>query len=310
MDAVRAVWYFSTMAAAGGVRTVPFHRAKYGRELLVDAGFLSRLPNFDFSARPYALDFFDILLVTRGRGSVTLDGRAFTVAPGTLLFTRPGEVRRLRVDGLDGACLFFAEEFVADVFADPRFLDRFACLRAGRPSASVVLTAAQRRAFLAAFRAMQREIAALRRDAPDALRAKLYEILVLADRWYVARWGAAAAAPRGPVARFRGLLDRRFAEEHRVAAYARTLGLSPGHLSALCRRQLGRSAGACVRERITLEARRLLLHTDMTAAQVADALGFGDPAYFARFFRREAGAPPGIFRARHAGSARVIMRGQ
>jgi AraC-like DNA-binding protein len=311
MDAPGAVWYFSTMAAARRstrVRTVPFHRTKYARELLVDAGFLRRLPNFDFSDRPYALDFYDILLVTRGRGSFLLDDRTIAVAPGTLHFTRPGEVRRLSVPNLDGACLFFAEEFVAAAFADPRFLDRFACFRPGRPGASLALRPARRRAFLAAFRAMEREIAALRRDATDALRAKLYEILVLVDRWYAERWGSAEApAATGPVQRFRGLLEAQLATEHRVAAYARAVGLTPGHLSTLCRREIGRSAGACVRDRLALEAKRLLLHTDLTAAQVADHLGFGDPAYFARFFRREVGAPPSAWRARHGAGRRAIM---
>src|SRR5687768_88711 len=97
MDAAPAGWYFST------VRRVPFDRTKYGRELLVDAGYVRRLPGFIFSDQAYALDFHDMLLVTRGRGTFTLDGRRHAVAPGTLVFTRPGEVRRLAVPGLDGA---------------------------------------------------------------------------------------------------------------------------------------------------------------------------------------------------------------
>ena len=298
----------ATRPRPGTVRTVAFHRAKYGRELLVDAGFLRRLPNFDFSGQPCALAFYDLLLVTRGRGSMVLDDRELAVAPGTLVFTRPGEVRRLGVNGLDGACLFFADEFVSAAFADPRFLDRFGCFRAGRPSATLALTAAQQRAFLSLFRTMRSEIDSLPDDVTDVLRAKLYEMLVLVDRWYGARWGAPPLGGSGAVERFRALLERRLATEHRVAAYARDVGLSPGHLSALCRRELGKSAGACVRERLALEAKRLLLHTDMTAAQVADRLGFADPAYFARFFRREAGSPPSAYRARKSASARVIMR--
>jgi AraC-like DNA-binding protein len=48
---------------------------------------------------------------------------------------------------------------------------------------------------------------------------------------------------------------------------------------------------------LTLEARRLLAHSDLTAAQVGFQFGFEDPAYFARFFRREAGEAPTRFRA-------------
>jgi AraC-like DNA-binding protein len=58
-----------------------------------------------------------------------------------------------------------------------------------------------------------------------------------------------------------------------------------------------------VRQRLTLEAKRLLAHSDLTAAQIAFGLGFEDPAYFARFFRREAGLPPTAFRARATSKA-------
>jgi AraC-like DNA-binding protein len=296
MDGALAGWYFST------VRRVLFDRTKYGRELLVDTGFLRRLPGFDFSDRPYTLDFHDMLLVTRGRGTFTLDGHVHAIAPGTLVFTRPGEVRRLAVPGLDGACLFFAEEFVAAAFADARFLDRFACFRAGRASPVLSLRPAQRRRFLAAFRPMEREVAALREDVSDALRAKVYDLLVTVDRWYVARWGAPTPPSGDVVWRFTRMMERDFAHEHRVEAYARRLGVSPGHLSALCRRELGQGAGRCLRARLALEGRRLLAHTGLTAAEVGHRLGFEDPAYFARFFRRETGEPPSSYRGRAATS--------
>ncbi|HZJ70277.1 MAG TPA: helix-turn-helix transcriptional regulator, partial [Planctomycetota bacterium] len=149
------------------------------------------------------------------------------------------------------------------------------------------------------FAAMQREIRRLPDDAAHALRAVLYEVLVLLDRFYVARHGRARAGPRSPLAeRFGEALEKRFRSQQRVADYARELGVSAAHLSAVCRARHGRGAGALVRARVVLEARRLLAYTGLTAAQVADQLGFADPSYFARYFRREAGMPPSVFRAR------------
>ena len=215
-----------------------------------------------------------------------------------MLFTRPGELRAWDVSGLDGACLFFTEEFVAEALADARFLDGLAFFRDGRPSAALELMAGERRLFLARFRTMQREIRALGDDASHALRAVLYELLVLLNRWYTKRHGRAPARPPNAVVeRFRRLVDRDHAHRHRVAEYASELGVSPGHLNALCRATLRQSASRVVRQRLTLEARRLLAHSNLTAAQVAFRLGFDDPAYFARFFRREAGQPPTAFRA-------------
>jgi AraC family transcriptional activator of pobA len=99
------------------------------------------------------------------------------------------------------------------------------------------------------------------------------------------------------VQRFQGLVERDFARRHRVSDYASALGLTPGHLNALCRTQLRQTASACIHGRQVLEAKRLLLYSDLTVAEVADRLGFGDPAYFSRFFRREAGSAPAAYRA-------------
>ena len=51
-----------------------------------------------------------------------------------------------------------------------------------------------------------------------------------------------------------------------------------------------------MRERLALEARRQILHTDLTAAEIGYSLGFKDPAYFARFFKRATGLSPTTYR--------------
>jgi AraC family transcriptional activator of pobA len=306
MDAPPPGWYFSTMP---GTRPGPwtphaveFRRTKYGRELLIDAAFVRAMPTFLNVPNPHQLRFHDILLVTSGRGTFTLDADPHRVAPGVVLFTRPGELRAWNVSGLDGACLFFTQEFVAEAFADARFLERLAFFRADRPTAALALAPAQRRVFLARFGAMQRELRTLRSDAPDALRAVLYELLVLLNRWYTKQHGERPRRePRTLVERFVELVERDHARRHRVADYAAELGVSPGHLSVLCRAARRESASRILRRRLTLEARRLLVHSDLSAAQVGFRLGFDDPAYFARFFRREAGRPPTAFRARARG---------
>lgn len=261
--------------------------------MLVDAARIADMAAFDTSPLPYRLSFYDILLVTAGRGHFALDDEQHEVKPGVVFFTRPGEVRRWQVNGLDGACLFFAGEFLTEAFADTRLIDQFDYWRPGRPSGALRLEPAQRRAFLERFERMRREFATLRGDAGHLLRAGLYELLVLLNRWYVVRHGETPARhPHPKVERFQALIERHHASRHRVADYAGLLHLTPGHLSALCRRHLGCPAGQVIHDRIALEARRLLRHTDLPAASVGYRLGFADPAYFSRFLRRETGLSP------------------
>lgn len=296
MDQSRIFWYFSTMrrTTSNPVRDVEFNRSKYGRELLIDAAMVRDMPTFILNSSPHILRFHDVLLVTRGHGALVLDAQEIAISPGSLVVTLPGQTREWRMDGmLDGACLFFVEEFLSDTFSDPHFIDQFSFLRESRVAASLALSIAEQRAFRRQFTTMQKELSRFRPDSAHALRAALYAALVGLDRSYVARHGAAGARHGSrAVSRFRKLIEKQFRVQHGVMFYANQLGISPGHLNVLCKNELGRSAGELVRARVMLEARRLLRHGDLRAGEAAERLGFHDPAYFARVCRRELGLSP------------------
>lgn len=284
-------WYFSKM------RRIAFHRAKYGRELLVDAAWIHDMPAFIFD-EPHALDFHDILLVTRGRGTFLLDGVPLEVRPGRILFTTPGQVRQWRVPKLDGICLFFPALFLHEFFRDTQFVDRLPYFRheAGEESGFAVaprIASSLRRQMLA----MRDELHPVRPDSAHLLRAQLYEILIRLARLYSAAIPAPSRPPAHPVVRrYQELVERHFRQVQRTAGYAQKLSITPGHLTALCTTHLGRSAKRLLQERIALEARRILLYTDRTAEAIAHELGFADPSYFGRFFKRVSGMSPQRFR--------------
>lgn len=288
------------------VRQIDFDRTKYGAEILIDVARVSEMPSFLID-EPHALTFHDIMLVTRGRGSFWLDGHEYRVRAGAMFFTSPGQVRRWRVRGLDGICLFFPALFLEEFFSDAAFLHRLPYVHASFDKRSLHFppraSAAVRRRLLA----MQRELKARRPDSVHLLRAGLYEALITFARAYATQYRVPSERAVHPmVLDFLARVDRQFRREHRVASYASELGVSPGHLSALCRRYLGRSAKSVIRQRIDVEARRMLLFSADSAESVGYALGFGDPSYFSRFFRAATGRSPSAFRleSRHASQAR------
>lgn len=97
-------------------------------------------------------------------------------------------------------------------------------------------------------------------------------------------------------ARFRNLVEEHHKSQWAVADYAAALGITPSHLNAICQQLTGRSALETVHERVMLAARRELAYTETTIAGVALRLGFSDPSYFTRFFRRNSGLSPSRFR--------------
>ncbi|MFT3906900.1 MAG: helix-turn-helix domain-containing protein [Steroidobacteraceae bacterium] len=96
--------------------------------------------------------------------------------------------------------------------------------------------------------------------------------------------------------RFRSLLEAHFLEHWPISRYAKTLGLTEGQLNRRCLQHSGHSAFRMLQDRLALEARRRLIYIAQPIGQIAAELGFEDPAYFTRFFRRHTGRSPQQFR--------------
>lgn len=88
------------------------------------------------------------------------------------------------------------------------------------------------------------------------------------------------------------LIERRMGEPLSLRDVAAEVGLTPGHLTTVVRRRTGRTVQEWIVERRMTEARALLDGTELSVAEIARRIGIGDPAYFARVFRRHHGQSP------------------
>lgn len=128
---------------------------------------------------------------------------------------------------------------------------------------------------------------------PDSLHAPVSGWLACSALWLIAAANADDAPVELPAGadlerlrRFRLLVERRFLQHWPVARYARALNISESSLNRLCRRSGGSTAFDWIQQRLALEARRRLIYVAGSVAAIGAELGFTDPAYFCRFFRR------------------------
>ena len=98
--------------------------------------------------------------------------------------------------------------------------------------------------------------------------------------------------------RFNALIEEHYREHWPLAHYARAMGVTEARLNDICRRIADLPSKRLVHERLMQEARRLLLFTTASVNEIGYRLGFKDPAYFTRFFSREAGMTPSDYRSR------------
>jgi len=162
----------------------------------------------------------------------------------------------------------------------------------------------------AAARSLAEELAAIRREAvedrPGAREAMMARLgLVLIAFWRLGNPASLEpqASPRVLVHNFLQLVELHARDHWRLEAYARALGISADRLNSAVRRALGLSPLEVVHRRLLESAAAMLEHSNLQVAEIAEALGFRDPAYFNRFFARLAGVSPGRYR-RQAGRLR------
>jgi AraC-like DNA-binding protein len=96
---------------------------------------------------------------------------------------------------------------------------------------------------------------------------------------------------------FQTRINEHFRELHEVSEYASQLNISAGHLSDVVKAHSGKPAIKHIHDRLILEARRLLFHTNNSLKEISFDLGFTDASYFNRFFKRETGITPAEYRA-------------
>lgn len=97
--------------------------------------------------------------------------------------------------------------------------------------------------------------------------------------------------------KFTRLVEEHYKSKHTVADYADFLCMAPKTITHKFNRLRLPQPNEIIKNRIILEAKRLLVHTSLTAKEIAYELGYNDPAYFSRLFQTKTGESPSGFRA-------------
>lgn len=92
------------------------------------------------------------------------------------------------------------------------------------------------------------------------------------------------------------MVNRQFKISRKVTNYANLLHLSPNHLNKIIKAETGKPASEIINQICVLEAKVLLVQTQLDISEIATELGFEDISYFSRFFRRYAGVSPREYR--------------
>jgi AraC-like DNA-binding protein len=265
--------------------------ARVGVEVMSVAELVRRTG--DTLEPPERVDFLMVLLVQSGRGRHMVDFTEHALQPGTVVLVRPGQVQQWRLTpALAGQLVLVSVDALAPTISrgevDMKLLALDEWPTVSRPAPAL---------FPEAIADVMRMHADIARFAGSETEAAIiwHELMALLLRLRPERADADAQTEVHRL--FMQELEKTFHRRPSVRDLARRIGYSESTLSRACLAGAGRTAKEAVDQRIALEAKRLLAHSDATAAEIGHRLGFSEPTNFLKFFRRMVGTTPQQFRA-------------
>jgi AraC family transcriptional activator of pobA len=294
MDEARGYLYFSDM------QTVPrfFLYGESDRD--IETRFIhvetieARSRLHDWAIRPHRhSNLFQFLLMTKGSSTLRLDAAVHALQAPTAVAIPCGFVHGFEfTPDTDGWVISIANGYASEIFAQSA--QTMAELL--EPS---ILQLDRKTVIAHRLDERCREIAhefrwsAMGRVA--AISANLQLLFLSLARLRHDKASLTTSEDAALFARFRGLVEDWYREHYPLTRYTRILGTTEKRLALACRVAVDRTPLEIIHERLTIEAKRSLLYTAMSVREVAYSLGFEDPAYFSRFFTKQAGVAPRVF---------------
>ncbi|UOQ70389.1 AraC family transcriptional regulator [Hymenobacter cellulosilyticus] len=251
------------------------------------------------SAAPHRDAHYLLVLLTQGELHLRLDFEPVVLRGPVLALIGPGQVHQLlRTDSPQGWALSFEPSLLEAAFQllleqglrQPCPLDAYS-------------------PFYARATALLTLLADCQEGLADAYSGRTQQALLLALLSLVA--GQLAPDPvatplregRGPQLEraFQQLLRQHYAQWKQPAQYAAALHITVAHLNDTVKSQTGLSVSAHVQQRAMLEAKRLLGFTQQSVKEIGYALGYEEPVYFGKLFRKVTGMTPQQFRLQFRG---------
>jgi AraC family transcriptional activator of pobA len=251
--------------------------------------------------RPHRHDFQEILWIRSGRGEQAIDGQTFSIQPTTFYLIARGQVHQL-ITGIDvdGLVIRFSDEF----------LPHFPSLEIGHYQTvlfnnitinhTLPLSADEVASFESLLGQMVHEHQNRAESGQDEILRHLLTVLLIKLQQVQSRLiqdgQTAVSIHAQQYQQFIQLLEERYTQTHAVQDYADALHMTPRQLTAVTRKFSGSSAKQIIADRLMLEAKRYLTFTNQSVKEIAFSLGYKDPSYFSKSFKKQIGVAPQAYK--------------
>ncbi|GAA4794460.1 helix-turn-helix domain-containing protein [Olivibacter ginsenosidimutans] len=244
---------------------------------------------YEKTNHPHRHDHYTLLILCEGSTKQFIDFKAYEAKDAALLFIQPGQVHYEVNPGYASMYVItFTNEFMFSYTANNHWTQAF-------NTNLLPLKSEELGELLPFLYLLQQEFSAFKQK--KAIIALLFLAMLEKITLFIASHNPTENRKRYSklMHQFMELVETNFLTETKVTDYAAKLFISAGHLNDIVKEMSGTNAKAVIDERRVLEAKRLLFWTQLPIREVGWKIGFEDPAYFTRFFKKHTGKLPAAF---------------
>lgn len=245
--------------------------------------------------------FYHIAYFAKGTGENIMDFKSYEVTPGSIFLMRPGQVHNwILNEKVEGYVVNFSSTFFDQLQINSSLIDQFPFFNLFPSDQMIVLSENNTDKMKAYFEDIISESSNPNGSSQIMIAAILLQIFALADKEIDSKAAFNKTNYNSLIFKqFIELIEANFQEIKLPKDYASLLNITPNHLNFICKQQIDLSAGEIIRNRIILEAKRLLVNFDLSIAAIAEKMNYFDNSNFVKFFKKHTGVTPEAFRKQY-----------
>ena len=258
--------------------------------------FLNRhVKNHHFTNFPHKHDFFLVILFLKGKGKHEVDFETFKVEKGALFVLKPGQMHYWELsDDVDGYVFFHSKEFF-DKGSSSLNLQDFAFYNSFQVSPYFKLKEKQCISIQYLMHELMHEY-----SRTDLFKWQKIHSLIILIYIEISRVNNAFVKTKNQtylttLRKFEDAIEEHYKQTKYVKDFALKLNITEKHLNRITKSCIGKTSTQLISERVVLEAKRMLIYSKLNVTQIGEALGYFDPSYFVRFFKKNTGITPHSF---------------
>lgn len=275
---------------------------KPNNDLQIEVVSLQTLTNTkkELLVNPHRTNFYHIFLFENCQPTHFVDFEPVKIEPYTLLFINEDRVHQFdQLLNYDGKLIIFTNDFFSTTETDTKFLRSSVLFYNLADQPTIKLNVTDFKKYTNICENITEELNLPADNSKHILlKNLLHNFLLLAER--EKRKQGFTELKKGADLDynllFRDLLEINYNKLKSVNDYAKIICISEKRLGQATSKILGKSPKEIINDRILLEAKRLLVHTNLSIKEIGQDLGFDDPAYFVRYFKKNTEKTPVEFR--------------